>query len=187
MDTTNESTRNTEGVRCPTCNAAATTIWRATSFAYGAGEQATEIPADLPVRVCSECGFEFIDREGEVLEQEALCRHLGVLSPREIRAIRDNAGMTRAEFSSATGLGAASLGRWERGAGIQSLANDRYLRLLRQSGGMGRLSAVCSGTPQPLAARAGTAATEATPRFPALRDSPGVRQAQRRFQLRLAA
>lgn len=39
--------------------------------------------------------------------------------------------MTRAQFSEITGLGEATLARWEAGAVIQNRANDRYLRLLK--------------------------------------------------------
>lgn len=38
--------------------------------------------------------------------------------------------MTRAVFAQVTGLGEATLNRWENGVKIQTLANDRYLRLL---------------------------------------------------------
>ena len=38
--------------------------------------------------------------------------------------------MTRARFAQVTGLGEASLNRWENGLTIQTRANDRYLRLL---------------------------------------------------------
>ena len=38
--------------------------------------------------------------------------------------------MTRARFAQVTGLGEASLNRWENGLTIQTHANDRYLRLL---------------------------------------------------------
>ena len=38
--------------------------------------------------------------------------------------------MTRAAFTRVTGLGEATLNRWENGIMIQTLANDRYLRLL---------------------------------------------------------
>ena len=38
--------------------------------------------------------------------------------------------MSQASFSKVTGLGKATLNRWENGILIQNLANDRYLRLL---------------------------------------------------------
>ena len=78
--------------------------------------------------------------EGERLRHEAVCRHLGVLSPAEISGLRKGFGMSRAAFAELTGLGEASLGRWESGAVIQNRANDRYLRLLSLPGLIGSLA-----------------------------------------------
>ena len=48
--------------------------------------------------------------------------------------------MTRAAFAQATGLGEASLNRWENGVLVQNAANDRYLRLLAIPEVMSRLN-----------------------------------------------
>ena len=42
--------------------------------------------------------------------------------------------MSRAAFAKVTGLGEATLNRWENGLLIQNRANDRYLRLLASPG-----------------------------------------------------
>ena len=70
-----------EGVRCPDCDGAAATAWLQHVFRYGEGESAVDIAADLPVRRCGVCGFEFLDEEGERLKHEALCRQLAWLAP----------------------------------------------------------------------------------------------------------
>ena len=64
------------------------------------------------------------------MRHEAVCRHLGVLTPKEIIAIRKSYGMSRAVFARLTGIGEASLARWENGLLIQSPAYDRFLFLL---------------------------------------------------------
>ena len=133
------------GIRCADCNGAATTVRHRHVFRYGRGETEVDIEVELRVRVCGECGFEFLDEEGERLKHEAVCRHLGVLSPQEVRDIRGRYRMTRSAFAEMTGLGEATLGRWETGAGIQSHANDRYLRLLAQSGGVSRSTSTGEG------------------------------------------
>ena len=92
--------------------------------------------ANIPVRRCTSCDLEFLDHEGERLRHEAVCRYLGLLSPAEIRSIRKRYGMSRAAFAEVTGLGAATLGRWENGAVVQNQSNDRYLRLLALPGVM---------------------------------------------------
>lgn len=116
---------------CPQCGAeSVTTFWHRDTFDYGSGDAAVTLRVDLPVRRCEACDFEFLDHEGERLRHEAVCRHLGVLTPTEVRAVRKRHGMTRSAFAQVTGLGEATLNRWENGAVVQNLANDRYLRLL---------------------------------------------------------
>lgn len=170
-------------VRCPDCGGAAKTIRHQHVFLYGRGESAAEVEVELPVRVCGGCGFEFVDEEGERLKHEAVCRHLGVLSPREVRDIRKRHDMTRAAFAAMTGLGEATLGRWETGAGIQSYANDRYLRLLAQTDGMSRLSYVLRSMRSTDDARAGGKAGEHRSRFRLLQVDAQMRQHQRSFKL----
>ena len=123
-----------EGVQdeptCFECDAPADTKWQEHTFPYGLDDAAVELTVSLPVRICSSCGFEFLDHEAEILKHEAVCAHLGVLSPKEILGIREAYDLSRNEFAQVTGLGEATLNRWENGIKIQTLANDRYLRLL---------------------------------------------------------
>ena len=90
------------------------TEWREHAFTYGVGASAVELKVTLPVRTCLSCGFEFLDHEAETLQHEAICAHLGVLTPKEIEGIRKMHGMSRARFSAVTGLGEATLNRWEK-------------------------------------------------------------------------
>ncbi len=117
---------------CPQCGekSAVTTSPYLHTFRYGSGESAVDLTVELPLRRCRSCEFEFLDDEAERLEHEAICKHLGVLSPAEIEEVRRSHGMTRVAFAQVTGLGEATLNRWENGIKIQTLANDRYLRLL---------------------------------------------------------
>ena len=85
----------------------------------------------VPVRRCEACDFEYLDDESERLKHEVVCRHLGVLPPSEILRIRKGFGKTQSEFARVTGLGVASLNRWENGLTIQTHGYDRYLRLLK--------------------------------------------------------
>ena len=120
-----------EEIACPLCGGEAiVTTQHLQAFNYGSGESAVELTAKVPVRRCETCEFEFLDEEAERLKHEAICEHFGILSPNEIRRIRGYHRMTRARFARVTGLGEASLNRWENGLNMQTLANDRYLRLL---------------------------------------------------------
>lgn len=100
-------------------------------FMYGVGDEAVELSADIPVHSCTRCDASYTGTEAERIEHDAVCRHLGVLTPEEIQGIRKRHGLSRAAFARLTGFGKASLARWERGELIQNISSDRYLKLLQ--------------------------------------------------------
>jgi len=118
-------------LRCPNCqrDAVDATVEPQT-FTYGQGDSAAQLTAYVPVRSCTHCGFQFTDSEAEDARHEAVCRHLRVLTPKEILGLRKSYNMSRAEFAQLTRLGEASLARWESGQLIQNAANDQLLFLL---------------------------------------------------------
>lgn len=99
-------------------------------FIYGADSDAVELSADIPVHSCLHCSISFTGEEAAIAKHEAVCQHLGVLTPREIRALRRRYNMSRAAFARLTGFGEATLARWERREIIQNTSNDKFLRLL---------------------------------------------------------
>ena len=113
-------------------------------FIYGTGSEAVELSVDIPVHTCSHCAVSFTGTEAEAIQHDAVCRHLGLLTPDEIRAIREQAGLSRAAFARLTGFGEATVARWERREVIQNTSGDRYLRLLRDPIVMRLLSSVAS-------------------------------------------
>jgi len=116
---------------CPDCGAAQVSIRQEKQdFIYGVGPDAITLTATVPVRHCGACGFEFTDCEAEQARQQAVCQHLGVMSPTQIRELRELHGYTQAAFAELTRLGEATISRWERGALIQNPAYDNYLYLL---------------------------------------------------------
>lgn len=170
--------------RCPQCSAnAVVTSWHHDVFTYGSGDSAARISVEIPVRHCQSCDFEFLDQEAESLRHEAVCRHLGVLSPTEVRGIRARYRMSRAKFAQTTGLGEATLNRWENGVLVQNLANDRYLRLLAVPGVMRQLTQMRRSNTEPLQSRD----TDGHARFRVLRVSRQHRRSQANFRLRLAS
>ena len=116
-------------------------------FVYGTGPDAVELSADIPVRTCDACEISFTDGEAAGIEHEAVCRHLGVLAPTEIRALRVRYGLSRAEFSRVTGFDEAALARWEGREVIQCTSTDRYLRLLEEPATFRRLQALAAPVP----------------------------------------
>lgn len=184
--TTAESHDEVSPDPCPQCGSVVDTEMYEHTFRYGDGDAAADIAVVLPLRRCPQCDFEYLDHEGERAKHNALCRHLRVLTPGEIREIRERRGLTRARFAELTGLGVASLNRWENGSNVQSVANDRYLRLLALSDGLSRLQSVVHS------ARASTAASvrsrqTGVKRFVVLTVTDDVRAQQSAFQLRKAA
>ena len=101
-----------------------------------------ELAAYVPVHSCSQCGESYTGEEAETIRHEAVCRHRGVLTPAEIRALRREHGMSRAAFSRLTGFGEATLARWERGEVIQNTSSDSFLRLLTSETVLRRLSSL---------------------------------------------
>ena len=174
-----EGHRNPE---CPQCGIGrVTTSQHRHTFTYGSEESAVELTVDVALLRCTSCGFEYLDEEAEQLKHEAVCRHFGVLSPAEIRGIRERHQMTRAKFAEVTGFGEASLNRWENGLTIQTQGNDRYIRLLAFPGIMQHLEDL---------ARRGSclrpASSAAENRFRTLEVTEDLRREQERFRLRSA-
>jgi putative zinc finger/helix-turn-helix YgiT family protein len=117
---------------CPECGCGRIeTETIAHSFPYGHGDSKVDLTTSVPLHRCHDCGAEFLDSTAETLMHDEVCRHLGVMTPAEIRLLRERCGdLTRAEFARITKLGEATVGRWERGELIQNSANDQLLYLL---------------------------------------------------------
>jgi putative zinc finger/helix-turn-helix YgiT family protein len=125
---------------CPSCgHSELETQWIDCPFPYGIEPDTVELDVRLPVRKCCQCGFEFFDEEAEDLRHEAVCQHLGVLTPADIRALRAKLGFSRAELARVTRLGEATIARWERGELIQNAGYDSLLRLLQYEENVRRL------------------------------------------------
>lgn len=97
-------------------------------FEYGAGAAAVTLHARVPVWTCDACEMQYVGAEGEVAQHAAVCRHLGLLAPAEIKAIRIAAGRKQEEFAKDIGCGIASLKRWESGRVIQNQIGDQAVR-----------------------------------------------------------
>ena len=170
-------------LECPQCGTGrVTTSQHRHTFTYGSEESAVELTVDVPMRRCTSCHFEYLDEEAEQLKHEAVCRHFGVLSPGEIRRIREHHQMTRARFAEVTGLGEASLNRWENGLTIQTLGNDRYIRLLALPGIMQHLGDLVER-----GAFLRPASSAGENRFRTLEVTEDLRRDQECFRLRSAA
>src|SRR4051812_45108258 len=106
---------------CPRCKSERIeTVIKKDRFRYGEGPHAAELSADVPVRRCAKCKFAWQDAVAFAARHDAICVHLGLLRPSEIRELRKGTYGSREALSAATGIGVASLARWESGSLMQS-------------------------------------------------------------------
>lgn len=163
---------------CPDCDSTDSRIdYRRQSFRHGRGDDVVDLNCEVPVFTCNQCGCEWTGPEAEDARQVAVCRHLGRLTPVEIRDIRETCRRSQAEFSRITGIGEASLSRWETGAQIQNASSDRLLRLiLADARNLYRLEQMANNT-----------GTSADPHFRVITITPALRERQASFRLRLAS
>lgn len=131
--TTEKHTKHNQQSSCPQCedNRVATSI-QDYEYVYGTGESAVRLKIKIPVHNCLECELQYTDWEAEEIKHNALCQHFGVLNRNQIKQLRERYDLSRSAFAQLTGLGEASLNRWEKGINIQNLAHDRFLRLLNE-------------------------------------------------------
>lgn len=122
--------------RCPSCGAGTLNAKLVTDrFEHEEdGLARTVVVKKVPVDTCPRCGEVFRGPEASRLHHEAICKTFGFLTPREIFDLREKTlGVTQEEFARLTGIGLATISRWERGRLVQNRAMDRYLRLLRDN------------------------------------------------------
>ena len=97
--------------RCPSCGRQP--LERRTireEFDYGAEDERVRVVAEaVPVLACPACEEVFYGPEAEQAHHRAICKALGLLTPEEIKAVRERLGMNQGEFARLTGIGVASL------------------------------------------------------------------------------
>ena len=84
-----------ERIRCPVCGKGHLEHRIITdSFDYEEekrkGKKITIVAENVPVQVCTNCQETFSGPEAGLIRHRAICRALGLLTPEEIRGIRDN-------------------------------------------------------------------------------------------------
>jgi putative zinc finger/helix-turn-helix YgiT family protein len=118
-------------ITCPACSSqSVTTNDEIEDFDYHAGGNEYAVHAVIPVHTCTACGESFLSDAGENARHRAICAAMQRLTPEDILALRQRLGLSRKAFAELSGVGEASLARWETGEFIQSESNDNLLRLL---------------------------------------------------------
>lgn len=170
----NKTTRRLSSLECPECGSVdVSTGSQDHSFRYG-GSDGILLTCEVPVHTCRSCQYEWTGSAAEDARQVAVCNHLGRLLPDEVREIRERHHLSQAEFGRITGFGEASQSRWETGAQIQSLSNDRLLRLIEMDDRNLERLMLIAGTPEPASSR----------KFRVIEITPALRRQQAEFRLR---
>lgn len=178
---------NAESLICSSCGGARVSeTLEDQKFPYGVAPSTVTLTAKVPVKSCSDCGYQVTDERAEQARHAAICEYLGRLAPAQIVEIRNRHFMGRSDFAEIGKFGIASLQRWETGALIQNEANDRLIYLLQFSENVSRLKNY-----QPVVLRESYSATEITSAsvrrrrsFRHLRDNQQVQTIASRWELR---
>lgn len=116
-------------VACVFCGAEAAVHSReAQTFGYVDKGREVELTALIPVLTCSSCNESYAAEGAEEAHNNAVCEHLGRLTPAQIKTLRKERGLTQAELANLLDAGIASIKRWESGTVIQNASMDRQLR-----------------------------------------------------------
>ena len=149
--TSHSAATSSQRRNCDACDAAGTVrrSIRTERFDYGERGSTVTLSVRVPTWTCAGCHTAYTEGDAEDARHEAVCHHLGVLTPREIRDIRARHGLTQAEFARLTRFGEATIKRWESGLLIQNASADQYLRLLREPSGFALLRKLTAKTRPP--------------------------------------
>jgi putative zinc finger/helix-turn-helix YgiT family protein len=137
---------------CPQCDGEATVVRERRSVPLG--QRRVEI--DDEYTKCETCAETFYtvaqadqrhDRAVEKARQDD-----NLLTPRQIKNVRDDLGLTQKQFEEVLGVGEKTCVRWEAGRVCQNAATDRLIRLLVANRSNLRVLAAINGVALPDAA-----------------------------------
>ena len=81
---------------------------------------------------------------------DAIRARLGLLTPGEIKALRESLELSQASFERLLGVGEKTVVRWEKGTVFQNQATDALLRVLRDVSGVGEFLSARTDVPVPV-------------------------------------
>jgi HTH-type transcriptional regulator / antitoxin MqsA len=124
--------RRIKSESCPVCGNR--TVRGSGSIRTTVNGETVSVPS-IEHRKCSWCDEVLMDLDSAFkLNQNAAAiyrKKHGLLAADEIRAIREQLGLTQAQLASLLRLGANTISRWESSRNVQSAAMDTVLRLIR--------------------------------------------------------
>jgi DNA-binding transcriptional regulator YiaG len=90
----------------------------------------------VEVEVFEQFGEEFLTPESSKRIEQIKARHMGLMTGKDIKAMRERLGLTQKQLTSLLECGEKSLSRWENGHGYPTGIVNKMLRLLDE----GRIS-----------------------------------------------
>jgi DNA-binding transcriptional regulator YiaG len=83
----------------------------------------------MPEWHCAACDLSVTDEEGDEPLQAALRKHIGLLTPQQIKAGIKELGITQEKFAERIRCAPESISRWLNGAVLQSRLYDCLMRI----------------------------------------------------------
>ncbi len=96
------------------------------------GRLVSFLARDIEIPICQNCGEKVFTEVVDDQLTAALRRHLGLLTPEQIREGINRLGLSQKEVADRLGIAEDLLWRWANGFSIQSRAMDNLLRLFFQ-------------------------------------------------------
>jgi putative zinc finger/helix-turn-helix YgiT family protein len=121
------------GAKCPECGQGRlVSHTRTEEFDFDLGDETVKVRAkNVPIQRCDRCAEVISGPAAAKVRHEAICRAAGLLTPAEIKALREEFGWLQETLADLTGFGVATVSRWERGRLLQNRSNNKVLLALR--------------------------------------------------------
>src|SRR5436309_2478122 len=105
------------GVKCPECGQGQLiSLTRTEEFDFDLGDETVKVRAEnVPIEKCDKCGAVMSGPAAAKVRHEAVCRAAGLLTPSEIKALREQFGWSQQYLADLANIGVATISRWERG------------------------------------------------------------------------
>src|SRR3984957_6552725 len=124
---------NSTGITCPECGLGQLLAFnRDEEFDFDLGSETVKVCAkNVPVEKCDKCGEVMSGHAAATVRHEAICRAAGLMTPSEIKALREGFGWSQQHLADLTDFGIATVSRWERGRLLQNRSANKVLLALR--------------------------------------------------------
>lgn len=122
----------THPTACPVCGGNVAIVTEPTELRQGSRRAVIDVEHFR----CADCGEVFYTAEQADAAQRALAVRLreedGLLTPEQIRAVREKYGLSQAQFEKLLSVGDKTVVRWERGTVFQNKATDQLIRTISE-------------------------------------------------------